>query len=204
MCEGLNKIQLAVLKEVMHDLNRIGAEEDFHWVMLTTGLCGSSGQCQSGVLPYGLPGYGYRASYETQGAEGGRIGSSASFVSTSCCGALQLPFITFGFGDFATYIENVPVSVPAPTGQTRSHKFTFIVPNAQVVVIPYEYNIPDTWQAKSFLQPLYDMKVIIIAITLLATCVILLIVIGVLQYLEIRADQKERMQESQRFHFDAM
>lgn len=61
-----------------------------------------------------------------------------------------------------------------------------------------------SWQAKSFLQPLYDMKVIIIAITLLATCVILLIVIGVLQYLEIRADQKERMQESLRFHFDAM
>lgn len=84
--------------------------------MLTSGLCGSPGTCPNHTLPYGMPGYGYRASYETQGAEGGRIGSSASFVSTSCCGALQLPFVTFGFGDFATYIETVPVSVPAPTG----------------------------------------------------------------------------------------
>lgn len=31
-----------------------------------------------------------------------------------------------------------------PLQQTRSHKLTFIVPNAQVVVIPYEYSIPDT------------------------------------------------------------
>nr|CDS27191.1 T cell immunomodulatory protein [Hymenolepis microstoma] len=185
-------------------MQKMTKEAYFLKVMLTTGLCGSPSRCPSGVLPYGLPGYGYRASYETQGAEGGRIGSSGSFVSTSCCGALQLPFVTFGFGDFATYIENVPVSVPAPPGQTRSHKLTFIVPNAQVVVIPYEYKNPDNWQAKSFLQPLYDIKVIVIAITLLSTCIILLVVIGVLQYLEIRADQKERMQESQRFHFDAM
>ncbi|VDO03125.1 unnamed protein product [Rodentolepis nana] len=185
-------------------MQKMTKEVYFLKVMLATGLCGSPGRCPNGVLPYGLPGYGYRVSYETQGAEGGRIGSSASFVSTSCCGALQLPFVTFGFGDFATYIENVIVSIPAPSGQTRSHKLTFIVPNAQVVVIPYEYNNPDSWQAKSFLQPLYDIKVIVIAITLLSTCIILLVVIGILQYLEIRADQKERMQESQRFHFDAM
>lgn len=83
-------------------------------VMLTTGRCGSPSQCPNGVLPYGLPGYGFRASYETQGADGGRIRSSGVFVTSSCCGALQLPFTTFGFGDFATYVENVPVSVPAP------------------------------------------------------------------------------------------
>lgn len=83
---------------------------------MTSGLCGSPSQCPGGALPYGMPGYGYRASYETQGADGGRIGSSGVFVTSSCCGALQLPFITFGFGDFATYIENVLVSVPAPSG----------------------------------------------------------------------------------------
>ncbi|KAM7541904.1 hypothetical protein Aperf_G00000010252 [Anoplocephala perfoliata] len=179
-------------------------EAYFLKVMMTNGLCGSRSQCPGGVLPYGMPGYGYRASYETQGADRGRIGSSGVFVTSSCCGALQLPFTTFGFGDFATYIENVMVSVPAPSGETRTHTLTFIVPNAQLVVIPYPYYNPPNWQTKSFLQPLYDMKVIIIAITLLATCVILLIVIGVLQYLELRADQKEKMQESQRFHFDAM
>lgn len=62
----------------------------------------------------------------------------------------------------------------------------------------------NSWQAKLFLQPLYDMKVIYVAITLLVTCIVLLIVVAVLQYLEVREDQKERMQESQRFHFDAM
>ncbi|EUB62759.1 T-cell immunomodulatory protein [Echinococcus granulosus] len=173
-------------------------------VMLTTGRCGSPSQCPDGVLPYGLPGYGFRASYETQGADGGRIRSSAVFVTSSCCGALQLPFTTFGFGDFATYIENVPVSVPAPTQQARKHKLTFIVPNAQVVVVPYPPDNPSNWQAKLFLQPLYDMKVIYVAITLLVTCIVLLVVVAILQYLEVRSDQKERMQESQRFHFDAM
>lgn len=81
---------------------------------MTTGRCGSQSNCPGGALPYGLPGYGFRASFETQGAEGTRIRSSAVFVSSSCCGSLQLPFSTFGFGDFATYIENVTVSVPAP------------------------------------------------------------------------------------------
>ncbi|VDM35291.1 unnamed protein product [Hydatigera taeniaeformis] len=185
-------------------MQKLTKEAYFLKVMLTTGLCGSSSQCPNGVLPYGLPGYGFRASYETQGVDGGRIRSSGVFVTSSCCGALQLPFTTFGFGDFATYIENVPVSVPAPAQQIRKHELTFIVPNAQVVVVPYPPNNPLNWQAKLFLQPLYDMKVIYVAITLLVTCIVLLIVVVVLQYLEVREDQKERMQESQRFHFDAM
>ncbi|CDS37165.1 T cell immunomodulatory protein [Echinococcus multilocularis] len=185
-------------------MQKLTKEAYFLKVMLTTGRCGSPSQCPDGVLPYGLPGYGFRASYETQGADGGRIRSSAAFVTSSCCGALQLPFTTFGFGDFATYIENVPVSVPAPTQQARKHKLTFIVPNAQVVVVPYPPDNPSNWQAKLFLQPLYDMKVIYVAITLLVTCIVLLVVVGILQYLEVRSDQKERMQESQRFHFDAM
>ncbi|VDK38105.1 unnamed protein product [Taenia asiatica] len=185
-------------------MQKLTKEAYFLKVMLTTGRCGSPSQCPNGVLPYGLPGYGFRASYETQGADGGRIRSSGVFVTSSCCGALQLPFTTFGFGDFATYIENVPVSVPAPTQQIRKHELTFIVPNAQVVVVPYPPSNPLNWQAKLFLQPLYDMKVIYVAITLLVTCIVLLIVVAVLQYLEVREDQKERMQESQRFHFDAM
>ncbi|KAL5108273.1 T-cell immunomodulatory protein [Taenia crassiceps] len=185
-------------------MQKLTKEAYFLKVMLTTGRCGSPSQCPGGLLPYGLPGYGFRASYETQGADGGRIRSSGVFVTSSCCGALQLPFTTFGFGDFATYIENVPVSVPAPAQQTREHKLTFIVPNAQVVVVPYPPSNPLNWQAKLFLQPLYDMKVIYVAITLLVTCIVLLIVVAVLQCLEVREDQKERMQESQRFHFDAM
>ncbi|VDN35872.1 unnamed protein product [Dibothriocephalus latus] len=54
------------------------------------------------------------------------------------------------------------------------------------------------------MEPLYNMKVIYVAITLIATCVLLIIIISVLQYLEMRADRQEQLQESQRFHFDAM
>ncbi len=48
------------------------------------------------------------------------------------------------------------------------------------------------------------MKVIYVAITLVVTCVILIVVISVLQCFEVKSDQQEKMQEAQRFHFDAM
>ncbi|VDD74859.1 unnamed protein product [Mesocestoides corti] len=185
-------------------VQKLQKEAYFLKVMLTTGRCGSPSDCPGGVLPYGLPGYGFRASYETQGADGSRIHSSAVFVTSACCGALQLPFTIFGFGDFANYVENVPVSIPAPTNETRTHKLTFIVPNAQVVVVPNPIETPSDWQTKLFLEPLYDMKVIYVAITLLVTCVVLIVVVTVLQCLEVRSDQQEKLQESQRFHFDAM
>ncbi|VEL06699.1 unnamed protein product [Protopolystoma xenopodis] len=60
------------------------------------------------------------------------------------------------------------------------------------------------WAIKLYLEPLYDMKVIYVAITLLGTCFVLILIISILQYLEVRKDRTEKMQEAQRFHFDAM
>lgn len=57
---------------------------------------------------------------------------------------------------------------------------------------------------KLFLQPLYNMKVLYIAITLLCICILLIIIIGILQWFEFREDRLEKQKESQRFHFDAM
>lgn len=60
------------------------------------------------------------------------------------------------------------------------------------------------WTPKLFLQPLYNMKVVYIAITLLCVCILLIVIISVLQWLEIREDRTEKQKEAQRFHFDAM
>ncbi|BHF70042.1 T-cell immunomodulatory protein [Sparganum proliferum] len=180
------------------------SERYFLKVMLTNGLCGSPSSCPANRIPYGLPGYGYRTSYSTSGESGGQIKATSVFVTSSCCGSLQLPYTIFGFGDFANYIQQVPVSVPSVSSTPREHTLTFIVPKAQVVVIPYPPDRPQDWQSKLFLEPLYNMKVIYVAITLICTCVLLIIIISVLQYLEVRADRQEQLQESQRFHFDAM
>nr|CAH8876361.1 unnamed protein product [Trichobilharzia regenti] len=185
-------------------LNSIDADPYFIKVTVLNGLCSSSDVCSDGRLPYGLPVTGISSFLDTEAASGGRQLSSALLSSQSCCSALQVPFEVLGLGPFANYVEKLTVSIPPSKDAIRSRLLSFIVPKAQIVINPYPLNNPSAWTMKLFLQPLYNMKVLYIAITLLCICILLLIIIGILQWFEFREDRLEKQKESQRFHFDAM
>ncbi|CAH8665292.1 unnamed protein product [Heterobilharzia americana] len=173
-------------------------------VTVLNGLCSSPDVCSDGRLPYGLPVTGISSELDTEAATGGRQLSSSLLSSQSCCSALQVPFEILGLGPFANYVEKLTISIPPSKTAIRSRLLSFIVPKAQIVINPFPLDNPSAWTMKLFLQPLYNMKVLYIAITLLCVCILLLIIIGILQWFEFREDRLEKQKESQRFHFDAM
>ncbi|CAH8602594.1 unnamed protein product [Dicrocoelium dendriticum] len=179
---------------------------DFYFIKITilNGLCADVSSCTDRRLPYGFPVPGQSSSYETESASGSKLTSAGLLGVQSCCSALQLPSIAYGLGPFANYVEQVSVAIPPNSSKLRKLTIPALIPNSEVFVNPYPLNQPDRWTARLFLQPLYNMKVLYIAITLICVCVALVIVIGILLCLELREDRKERQREAQRFHFDAM
>ncbi|CAH8678339.1 unnamed protein product [Schistosoma rodhaini] len=185
-------------------LSTVDADPYFLKVTVLNGLCSSADSCSDGKLPYGLTVPGISSKLNTEAAAGGRHLSAALLSSQSCCSALQVPFAIFGLGQFANYVEKLTISIPPSKELIRSRLLSFIVPKAQIVINPYPLDNPSAWTMRLFLQPLYNMKVLYIAITLLCICILLVIIIGILQWFEFREDRLEKQKESQRFHFDAM
>ncbi|CAH8657973.1 unnamed protein product [Schistosoma guineensis] len=185
-------------------LSTVDTDPYFLKVTVLNGLCSSADSCSDGRLPYGLMVPGISSYLNTEAAAGGRHLSAALLSSQSCCSALQVPFEIFGLGQFANYVEKLTISIPPSRELIRSRLLSFIVPKAQIVINPYPLDNPSAWTMKLFLQPLYNMKVLYIAITLLCICILLIIIIGILQWFEFREDRLEKQKESQRFHFDAM
>lgn len=84
----------------------------------------------------------------------------------------------------------------------RKQEWTAIIPNSQLIVIPYPQNDPRSWSAKLYLTP--SNIVLLTAIALIGVCVFILVIIGILHWKEKKADDREKRQEAHRFHFDAM
>ncbi|KAK5874504.1 hypothetical protein PBY51_019443 [Eleginops maclovinus] len=81
-------------------------------------------------------------------------------------------------------------------------EWTAIIPNSQLIVIPFPQNQPSSWSAKLYLTP--SNSVLLTAIALIGVCVFILVIIGILHWKEKKADDREKRQEAHRFHFDAM
>ncbi|KAM9623758.1 T-cell immunomodulatory protein isoform 3-T3 [Morphnus guianensis] len=91
---------------------------------------------------------------------------------------------------------------PRKITSIRKQEWTAIIPNSQLIVIPYPHNVPRSWSAKLYLTP--SNIVLLTAIALIGVCVFILAIIGILHWQEKKADDREKRQEAHRFHFDAM
>ncbi|ELK29362.1 T-cell immunomodulatory protein [Myotis davidii] len=94
------------------------------------------------------------------------------------------------------------LSPPSFLQAVRKQEWTAIIPNSQLIVIPYPHNVPRSWSAKLYLTP--SNIVLLTAIALIGVCIFILAIIGVLHWQEKKADDREKRQEAHRFHFDAM
>ncbi|KAM4602950.1 T-cell immunomodulatory protein [Polymixia lowei] len=175
---------------IIHALkNNFEADAYFVKVIVLSGLC--SNNCPEQV--------------KSNLMDGGCIKSEqAGQLSQSAHLSLQLPYTVLGLGRSANFLDHLYVGIPRPPGVTdmRKQEWTAIIPNSQLIVIPYPHNQPRSWSAKLYLTP--SNIVLLTAIALIGVCVFILVIIGILHWQEKKADDREKRQEAHRFHFDAM
>nr|XP_004664891.2 T-cell immunomodulatory protein isoform X1 [Jaculus jaculus] len=198
LSKGYAKNDLAI-----HTLkNNFEADAYFVKVIVLSGLC--SNDCPRKITPFGVNQPGPYIMYTTVDANGYLKNGSAGQLSQSAHLALQLPYNVLGLGRSANFLDHLFVGIPRPSGEKsiRKQEWTAIIPNSQLIVIPYPHNVPRSWSAKLYLTP--SNIVLLTAIALIGVCVFILAIIGILHWQEKKADDREKRQEAHRFHFDAM
>ncbi|TRY56730.1 hypothetical protein DNTS_012990, partial [Danionella cerebrum] len=130
-------------------------------------------------------------------------------LSQSAHLALQLPYTVLGLGRSANFLDHLYVGIPRPPGgktltiwreggimdrkasgegeradalDVRKQEWTAIIPNSQLIVIPYPQNDPRSWSAKLYLTP--SNIVLLTAIALIGVCIFILVIIGILHWQE--------------------
>ncbi|XP_063801647.1 T-cell immunomodulatory protein [Pseudophryne corroboree] len=183
-------------------LNNFEADAYFVKVIVLSGIC--SNDCPNNVKPFGVNQPGPYIMYTTVDANGYMKNASAGQLSQSAHMSLQLPYSVLGLGRSANFLDHLYVGIPRPPGekQIRKQEWTAIIPNSQLIVIPFPHDIPKSWSAKLYLTP--SNIVLLTAIALIGVCVFILAIIGILHWQEKKADDREKRQEAHRFHFDAM
>lgn len=188
---------------VIHALkNNFEADAYFVKVIVLSGLC--SNDCPRKVTPFGVNQPGPYIRYTTVDANGYQKHASAGQLSQSAHFALQLPYNVLGLGRSANFLDHLYVGIPLLTGEkfVRKQEWKAIIPNSQLIVIPYPHSDPRSWSAKLYLTP--SNIVLLTAIALIGVCIFILAIIGILHWQEKKADDREKRQEAHRFHFDAM
>uniref|UniRef100_A0A671KRU5 T-cell immunomodulatory protein-like n=1 Tax=Sinocyclocheilus anshuiensis TaxID=1608454 RepID=A0A671KRU5_9TELE len=188
---------------VIHALkNNFEADAYFVKVIVLSGLC--SNDCPWEWHPFGVNQPGPYVMYTSVDSNGYLKNASAGQLSQSAHLALQLPYTVLGLGRSANFLDHLFVGIPRPPGgkDVRKQEWTAIIPNSQLIVIPYPQNDPRSWSAKLYLTP--SNIVLLTAIALIGVCVFILVIIGILHWQEKKADDREKRQEAHRFHFDAM
>ncbi|CAN9506882.1 unnamed protein product [Ophioblennius macclurei] len=188
---------------IIHALkNNFEADAYFVKVMVLSGLC--SNDCPDDVKPFGVNQPGPYVMYTTVDSNGYLKNASAGQLSQSAHLSLQLPYTVLGLGRSANFLDHLFVGIPRQPGDSdiRKQEWTAIIPNSQLIVIPFPHDKPRSWSAKLYLTP--SNSVLLTAIALIGVCVFILVIIGILHWQEKKADDREKRQEAHRFHFDAM
>lgn len=182
--------------------NSLDYDANFVKVMVLTGLTNKNNAMMMGRVgkkrrTYGTNLPGPSISYQTTTQEGNiRHGVSAQ-LPQSAHFSLNLPYTIFGLGRTPNFVDSLIVGL-----SNYSRIWNQIIPNSQMVVIPWPPDNPNRWKAQLFVTP---SKLILMSVAALTgVCGLITVIIGVLYWKERQEDKKERLSESHRFHFDAM
>ncbi|CAL1535280.1 unnamed protein product [Lymnaea stagnalis] len=204
-----NGVLDVLLTEVKEDGTTVirAIEQDFTGdasflkVLVVSGLCLDN--CPNNHSPYGVNQVGPTAKIVSTTPTGDDQICVSSQLSQSAYSSLQLPFMLFGLGQTPNFVDELEIGIQYPAGKNpRSHSWATIIPNSQVIVIPYPLDSPDSWKHELYVTP--SRLVLLTGASLLGTCAFIAAIVGLLQWRERIEDKKEKLQEAQRFHFDAM
>ena len=174
--------------------------------MVIGGHCGPGGRgnekCKFGQsLNYGANLPGPTIEYTTLGSNGENQESIANQLSQSAHQSLQLPYVVFGLGHVPNFIEKLTITLASNKKVGRA-SMENVIPNSQLILIPYPPDDPSEWRFQLLLTP--SDIIWKFAIALFSVVIVLAIVVLILQYQEKREDDAEKRQEAHKFHFDAM
>ncbi|XP_074644760.1 T-cell immunomodulatory protein-like [Tubulanus polymorphus] len=171
-------------------------------VTVVNGLC--LDDCPGKEQPQGTNVVGPTINYMIYDSEGNLLKGVEGQLSQSTHFALQMPYTVFGLGQTPNYVESLGVGISSPKKEKRTKTWKSIIPNSQIIIIPYPIDVPGSWVSKLFISPLHDKQVLYTGATLIGTCGFVAGIVGILHWREKREDKIEKLQEAQKFHFDAM
>lgn len=182
--------------------NTLDYDANFVKVIVLTGLTNKKPPAKE--TPFGgkrrnygtnLP--GPRIKYTTTTQEGTPQHGGSCQLPQSAYMSLHLPYTIFGLGRTPNFVDFIEIGLSG-----NSRKWPQTIPNSQIFVIPAPLKQPKEWKIQLFVTP---SKIIMKSVfALLGICFVILLIILGLHIKERREDKLEKLQEAQRFHFDAM
>lgn len=183
-------------------LNSLDYDSNFVKVIVLTGLKNKKNPAKLTPLgekkcTYGTNLPGPRIEYKTTTPGGKPQHGASAQLPQSAYFSLNLPYTIFGLGRTPNFVDTLTVGL-----SNHSRVWTQLIPNSQMIVIPWPIEHPEKWKAQLFVTP---SKLILMSVFALGgTCVIIMFIIIGLYIKEKREDKIEKLAEAHRFHFDAM
>lgn len=182
--------------------NTLDYDANFVKVIVLTGLTNSRDPTKKTALgrkkrTYGTNLPGPRIAYYTTTQDGDIQHGSSVQIPQSAYNSLHLPYTIFGLGRTPNFVDSLTVGL-----SNRTRSWTQLIPNSQMIVVPWPPEEPAKWKAQLFVTP--SKLILMSVIALGGTCIVIMLIILVLYIKEKREDKLEKLQEAHRFHFDAM
>lgn len=182
--------------------NTLDYDANFVKVIVLTGLTNIRDPTKKTPLgrkkrTYGTNLPGPRIAYYTTTQDGDIQHGSSVQIPQSAYNSLQLPYTIFGLGRTPNFVDSLTVGL-----SNRTRSWTQLIPNSQMIVVPWPPGEPFRWKAQLFVTP--SKLILMSVIALGGTCIVIMLIILVLYIKEKREDKLEKLQEAHRFHFDAM
>lgn len=182
--------------------NSLDYDANFVKVIVLTGLTNQRGPKKLTPLgrkkrTYGTNLPGPRIEYNTTTQDGDPQHGASAQLPQSAYFSLHLPYTTFGLGRTPNFVDSLTVGL-----SNHSRTWTQLIPNSQMIVVPWPIDETDKWKAQLFVTP---SKLILMSVVALGgICLVILLLILILYAKEKREDRIQRSLEAHRFHFDAM
>ncbi|XP_065316718.1 T-cell immunomodulatory protein-like isoform X2 [Gordionus sp. m RMFG-2023] len=181
--------------------NNMDLDASFVKTLVLNGRCWID--CKLHSRPYGIIPPGAVVKYQTTYSKDAPTQAMSCQMMQTSHFALNLPYVIFGLGRRPNFIDKLEVGFSRPYNKpARYHNWAAIIPNSQMIIIPYPNNDSSKWQHILLLTPSYF--IIKIGATLIATCLFLGMIIAILHWKEKREDFVERLRNAHQFHFDAL
>lgn len=182
--------------------NTLDYDANFVKVIVLTGLTNSRSPTKLTPLghkkrTYGTNLPGPRIAYYTTTQDGAIQHGSSVQIPQSAYFSLHLPYTIFGLGRTPNFVDSLTVGL-----SNRSRTWFQLIPNSQMIVVPWPPEEPIRWKAQLFVTPSKLIWMSVVALG--STCLIILFIIMGLYFKEKREDKLERQLAAHRFHFDAM
>ncbi|XP_065676367.1 T-cell immunomodulatory protein-like isoform X1 [Hydra vulgaris] len=184
--------------------NEFVVDAAFLKVAVVGGICYTDCKCNKGSTNHGAHQVGAMTNIRTTNTDGHLMVIKAVQLAQSGYFSLQLPYIIFGLGKSPNFVDEIKIGIPKGDNQyvDRVHEWVAIIPNAQVIVIPYPKDSPSEWMTKLLVGK--SKMFVQTGGVLLGTCLLIAGIIIILHVKEKKEDEKEKRKEAHKFHFDAL